>query len=272
MKTDLTPDPTDGERPDDQAFSPAPSGLLWPFKRLWWAIEKHLLWPVGDFFRRVGEAMRYRSPLAYIGATALVCLTVGAVATSVYFYNEANGTAPPVVADVPLAEDTVVAPVAPPTTAAPSQSAAGEDKLKGVVPDFTPANRGSGANNNGNGKKGPPETVVKPSVVPDSPPLKVAHRFARTFVGYELGEEEATRELRKSATGRLARQLSDDPPRLPSNGKIPKATVLNVVAGKKRGGSMEVSVSLMRSGATSELRLALIRGADKGWLVNEVRG
>jgi hypothetical protein len=34
---------------------------------------------------------------------------------------------------------------------------------------------------------------------------------------------------------------------------------------------MEVSVSLMRSGATSELRLALKR-TDGKWLVSEVRG
>jgi len=280
MNTDPTPDPSSGERPDEQASGPAPNGLLWPFKRLWWGFEKHLLWPTADSFRRVAEAMRYRNPLAYIGATALVCLAAGAVATAVYFYNEANRTeAPPVVAEATLGEDTVMAPVTPPPIAAvPSQPTGGEDTLKGVVPDFSSSGQNAGGDEGGSGTPGSqsaqelPETVVQPSAAPDSPPLKVADRFARTFVGYELGEQKATRELRKSATAKLARELSDDPPRLPSNGQIPKATVLNVVAGKKRGDNMEVSVSLMRSGATSELRLALVRENGKGWLVSEVRG
>lgn len=274
MNTDQTPDPTSGERPDEQEISPAPNGFLWPIKRIWWAFEKYLLWPVSDSFRRVAEAMRYRSPLAYIGATALVCLTAGAVATAVYFYNEANRTeAPPVVAETPLGEDTVVVPVTPPTVAVPSEPAAGDDTLKGVVPDFSPSGNGSGDGSSG-GQDGKelPETAVKPSAAPDSPPLKVAHRFASTFVGYELGEKKAARELRKSATGELTRQLRNDPPRLPSNGQVPRATVLNVVAGEKKGDKMEVSVSLMRSGATSELRLALVRGNGTGWLVSEVRG
>jgi hypothetical protein len=45
-----------------------------------------------------------------------------------------------------------------------------------------------------------------------------------------------------------------------------------VVAGKKSGDNLEVSVSLMRSGATSELRLALVRNNGKGWLVSQVKG
>jgi hypothetical protein len=263
MTANLTPDPKPEERPDEQASSPAPNGFFWPFKRLWWGFEKYLLWPIADSFRRAMDAIRYRSPLAYIGATALVCMTAGAVATAVYFYNEAERTEDsPVVAEAPLGGDTVVAPVTPPTVAVPSRPAA-EDTLKGVVPDFKPSGRD---------KEKLPETAVGSSAVPDSPPLEVAHRFATTFVGYELGEKKANGELRKSATGKLAAQLSDNPPRLPSNGRVPKATVLNVVAGKKRGDRMEVSVSLMRSGATSELRLALVRGDGKGWLVSEVRG
>jgi hypothetical protein len=237
----------------------------------------------------MAEAMRYRSPLAYIGATALVCLTAGAVATAVYFYNEANtADQAPVVAEAPLGEDTVLAPVSPPpTVAVPSQQAAGEDELKGVVPDFSPPGAGAGSgssgsdgsgsgsdgsNSNGQGSQKLPATVVRPSPAPDSPPLRVAHQFARTFVGYELGEKQATRRLGKSATAKLTRELTADPPRLPSNGRVPKATVLNVVAGKKTRDNMEVSVSLMRSGATSELRLALTRKKGQGWLVSEVRG
>jgi hypothetical protein len=221
----------------------------------------------------MAEAMRYRSPLAYVGATALVCLTAGAVATAVYFYNEANRVeTPPVVAEAPLGEDTVLAPTAPPAVALPSQPAAGDDTLKGVVPDFDSSGQKNGSGNGGKDSQELPETAVRPSAEPDSPPLKVAHQFASTFVGYEIGEKQATRALGKSATTKLVRQLSADPPRLPSNGRVPKATVLNVVAGKKGDGRMDVSVSLMRSGATSELRLGLIRENGQGWLVSEVRG
>jgi len=288
MNEDRTPDPRSGEWPDHQEPTPAPSRLLWPFKRLWWGLEKHLLWPVSDSFRRMTGAMRYRSPLAYIGATVMVCLTAGAVATAVYFYNEARQPDPaPVVAEAPLGSDTVVAPVAPvappPTAKAPSNSGSKDDgSLQGVVPDFnasagTDTNAGSGGDAKG-GSSGKddsqklPKTVVRPSKPPDSPPLKVAHRFAETFVGYEVGEKKSAGKLRKTSTARLAGELTARPPRLPSNGQVPKASVLNVVAGKKKGRRMEASVSLMRSGATSELRLELTRIDGKRWLVSEVKG
>jgi len=282
MNEDPLADPTSGEQPDEQGLTPAPSGLLWPFKRAWWAVEKHILWPVSDSFRRMADAMRYRSPLAYVGATALVCLTAGAVATAVYFYNEANRPeAAPVVAEAPLGGDTVVAPVAPveppPVAGSPAPSKDEEDTLQGVAPDFDNSAKPSKDKNSSNGgqkKDGQtlPATAVRPADTPDSPPLKVAHRFADTFVRYEVGQKKATRQLRRTATGKLAGELAARPPRLPSNGRVPRASVLNVVPGKRDGRRMEVSVSLIRSGATSELRLALTRQNGKRWLVSEVRG
>lgn len=278
MNEDRMADPTSGEQPEQQDQTPAPSGLFWPLKRAWWALEKHVLWPIADSFRRIAEGARYRSPLAYVGATALVCLTAGAVVAAVYFYNEANSAEPdPVVAEAPLGADTVVAPIQPPPTAgAPANGGQDEDEtLQGVVPGFDNSAGKSGGNGNSNGKGGSkklPKTVVRPADLPDSPPLKVAHRFANTFVGYEVGEKKAARTLRRTATGKLAGELVARPPRLPANGRVPKASVLNVVSGKKKGRRMEVSVSLMRSGATSELRLALTRKNKKGWLVSQVRG
>ncbi len=281
MNENPNPDPTSGEQPDEQDPAPAPSGLLFPLKRAWWAIEKHILWPVSDSFRRMVEAMRYRSPIAYIGATALVCLTAGAVVTAVYFYNEANQSEQtPVVAEAPLGADTVVAPVEPPPVVGAPAGPDDEETLQGVVPDFDNSAGASGGGGNGGGKSGGgnggknklPKTVVRPADLPDSPPLKVAHRFANTFVRYEVGEKKATKQLKRTATGKLARELAARPPRMPANGQVPKASVLNVVSGKKNGRKMEVSVSLMRSGATSELRLALTRQKGERWLVSEVRG
>jgi hypothetical protein len=294
MNEDPMADPTSGERPDDQELTPAPRGIFWPLKRLWWSLEKHLLWPVSDSFRRAIEAMRYRSPLAYIGATALVCLTAGAVATAVYFHNEANQTEPaPAVAESPLGNETVVAPVSPPPVAG-NPSASDDESLQGVAPDFSPsaessAKNGSGGKDNGGGSNGNsggnsngssndnnarklPKTAVRPSDLPNSPPLRVAYRFANTFVGYEVGEKKASRRLGRNSTRKLFRELADKPPRLPSNTKVPKATVMNVVAGRRKGREMEASVALFRSGSTSELRVALSRKKGEPWLVSEVRG
>jgi hypothetical protein len=263
------------ERPDELLEAHAPNGLFFPLKRLWWFFEKHLLWPVGDSFSRLKNAVSYRSPWAYIGATAMICVTAGAIATAVYFYNEANApdSSPPV-AEAPVGEETVIAPVSPPATdTAPPAENTGRDTLDGVVPDFSNQN-GSAQDGSGTGSASTeqlPETVVRPADPPEGGPLKVAFVFAESFVGYEVGEKKATGDIRNTATPKLARELRSDPPRLPSNGQVPKASVMNVVAGEKDGDRMAVSVSLMRSGATSELRLGMTR-TEGQWLVSEVRG
>jgi hypothetical protein len=278
MNEEPTQDALNQPRPDELEEARAPSGLLFPLKRLWWFFEKHFLWPIGDSFRRLKNALSYRSPLAYIGATAMICVTAGAVATAVYFYDEANAPDPtPPVAEVPLGEETVIAPVSPPpaVTAPPAENT-GRDTLDGVVPDFSGQGGGSGQGGSGQGGGSGandqlPGTVVRPAKPPEGGPLKIAHAFAESFVGYEIGEKRARQSLGNTSTPKLARDLKSDPPRLPSNGQVPKASVMNVVAGKKNGDRMAVSVSLMRSGATSELRLGMTR-TDGQWLVSEVRG
>ncbi len=104
-------------------------------------------------------------------------------------------------------------------------------------------------------------------------PLKVAHRFAGAFVSYEVGKtnHRVRKVFRKTATEPLADSLVKRPPRQPASVKVPKARVLNVVPGPRRGASVAVSVSLLRVGATSELRLELQQVADQ-WLVSDVRG
>ncbi|MBN8866673.1 MAG: hypothetical protein J0H98_03885 [Solirubrobacterales bacterium] len=260
-----------------------PSGLVWGIRRFGWFLEKYVLWPIGDSFRRIANAFRYRSPFAYISATLLVTVTAGAVAAAVYFYNQAEDKDPtPTVADSALSTETVVPPVPTPTQAPTTvtdttpNSGDGDKTLQGVVPNFTTAGKQKkqqqqqGADDNANTQL--PNTVVRPAPVPKSPPLKVAHKFATTFVGYEIGEKGAAKQFAATATPKLAKELKQDPPKLPSTGQIPKASVVNVVRGKKSGDSLDVSVSLMRSGAASELRLALTREKGQGWLVSEVRG
>jgi hypothetical protein len=253
------------------ARGPSPGGLTWPIRRFFWFVEKRFLWPVQDSFKRIARTFRYQSPMAYIGATMLLTLTAAAIGAAVYFHNETKDGQTTVAAAVPAESETLIAatPTPPaPQPSVPAGQAKDDDSLKGVVPDFN----GSAKNKSGSKKKQSlPATVVRPSDIPDSPPLRVAQNFAETFVDYEIGKKSAAKDFGRTATTKLSRELQRYPPRLPSGGKIPKAKVLNVVKGRKYGERMDVSVSLMRSGATSELRLAL-KQEKKKWLVSEVRG
>lgn len=262
-----------------QGADRAPGGLLWPIRRFGWFLEKHLLWPIADSFRRFRNAFSYRSPFAYIGATLMVTVTAGAIAAAVYFYNQSESQkTEPVTADPTIAAETI-APTYPSPTQTPTtvqdttpHSGNADSTLQGVVPNFTTSGKTGSDKKSGSSLQKLPNTVVRPSPTPKSAPLKVAHNFATTFVSYEVGEKGASKAFEATATSKLAKELKQNPPKLPSNGQIPKATVVNVVSGKKSGDSMAVSVSLMRAGAASELRLALTKEKGDGWLVSEVRG
>ena len=255
----------------------APGGLLWPIRRLGWFLEKWVLWPIGDSFRRITNSFRYRSPFAYIAATLMVTVTAGAIAAAVYFYNQSedNGT-DPVVADTAIPTETIVpsvpTPTPTPTTVEDTTPGSGDSDstLQGVVPNFTTSGKNGKQSDGANQQL--PATVVRPAPTPKAAPLKVAHKFATTFVSYEIGTRGAAKQFAKTATPKLAKELKANPPKLPSTGQIPKATVVNVVGGNKDGDTMDVSVALMRTGAASELRLALTREKGDGWLVSEVRG
>lgn len=273
------------EEPNDnwQDQGKPPSRLTWPIRRIGWFLEKYVLWPVADSFRRIANAFRYRSPVAYIGTTLMLTVTAGAIAAAVYFYNQSEQDPEPLTADNAIPAETVVPPVPSPTQPSTTSvdttpnSGDGETTLQGVVPNFATAgqqnrNGQQGGNQQGGGANQLPGNVVRPAPKPESPPLNVAHGFATTFARYEIGRKGSAREFAGTATPKLARELRENPPKLPSTGQIPKATVVNVVKGKRRGNSMQVSVSLMRTGTASELRLGLVREKGKGWLVSEVRG
>jgi hypothetical protein len=240
-----------------------PSLLTWPFKRLWWAIEKSIVWPIADRLRRrkIREPrVRKVGPLAWVGATALVMVTAGAVTAAYYFYKEAETSGDPAfVVDAPVVGETTPAQVAPPVVEVEDDPAS----LQGAAPSFDAKPEKTGK------KKG--NTKVKPAKVPKEPALKVAHRFASSFVSYEVGESQP-KALARTSTPKLARELAERPPRQPSKGKVPKARVLNVVEGKKDGRRLTVSVALQRSGAATELRLSMIKGKDRTWKVSEVLG
>jgi hypothetical protein len=104
---------------------------------------------------------------------------------------------------------------------------------------------------------------------------KVARQFAGGFVLYEIGRETpAVRTtFSETATPQLTHELLRRPPRQPAGVKVPKAKVLNVVAGPHQGDTYTLSVSLLRVGVTSELRLDLQRNPKTGkWQVTRALG
>lgn len=103
---------------------------------------------------------------------------------------------------------------------------------------------------------------------------QTARRFAEAFVVYEVGgiDGKVRSEFRHTSTKQLSRALLHRPPRQPAAVKVPQAKVVNVVAGPSKNGVYPVSVSLLRVGATSELRLELEQGVGKKWQVTNVLG
>jgi len=103
---------------------------------------------------------------------------------------------------------------------------------------------------------------------------RTARRFAEAFVLYEIGgvEGKVKSAFRHTSTKQLSRALLHRPPRQPDGVKVPQAKVVNVVAGPSNGGVYPVSVSLLRVGVTSELRLQLEQGAHGKWQVTDVLG
>jgi hypothetical protein len=103
---------------------------------------------------------------------------------------------------------------------------------------------------------------------------QTARHFAEAFVVYETGGVDA--RVRKvfgaTTTKQLSKSLLHRPPRQPASVKVPRAKVVNVVAGPSKGTVYSVSVSLLRVGVTSELRLELERGPGKKWQVTDVLG
>jgi hypothetical protein len=103
---------------------------------------------------------------------------------------------------------------------------------------------------------------------------KVARRFAEAFVVYEVGgvDTKVRKAFGQTGTKQLSRSLLHRPPRQPASVKVPQAKVVNIVAGPSRGSVYTVSVSLLRVGVTSELRLEMEQGVGKKWQVTNVLG
>lgn len=250
-----------GQSGSDPAGKP-PSAITWPFRRIAWAVEKYLIWPIADVFRRPDREVdapsgKGRRVLPWVVATLAVGLAAGALGAGLYLNGQDTGSGAPdeVVATV---TDRPTEPGAPATEVEPEPTA-----LQGAAPSF-----GTTSDKSSTGKS---NTAIEPADPPKDPALKVAHRFANSFVSYEVGESRPA-VLKATSTPRLARELASRPPRQPSSGKVPRARVLNVVKGEMEGRTLAVSVALQRSGAATELRLTMVKEKQDGWKVSEVLG
>jgi hypothetical protein len=274
--------------------------VCWPFERLAWALQRTLVWPLRDRTDSLSGPGR-------IAATAGSAVAIGAIGVAVVVLAGSNGSGgEPAAAPVAVAPAPVVktAPTAKPKLAAPT--------LHGAAPVFKAPAKGAGAGEVDHAEaveSSPPASsssstaasasaaTEKLSSRPSSPTaaattsaaaeaaaipgpeagvkaIAVAQRFSKAFVVYETGgnESEVRREFVQTSTPELAKALLKRPPRLPAKVKVPKAKVVNVVAGPSHEGVYTLSVSLLRVGVTSELRLEMEKLKKDGWRVTNVLG
>jgi hypothetical protein len=213
-------------------------GML-PLQRL---IQIRLIWPVEDALGR--RSRRTRRAIAAGAATLALAAAAGGALSA------ADHAATP-------ASQHVAASAAASVTAGPHDASL--TALQGVTPNIQA----------GHATPAPAQPPTKVS----APPAQVAWQFAQAFVGYEVGKSSKKTDaaFAASATKPLVKSLASDPPRLPSNGKIPQARVLNVVLGAAGKEQVTASVSLVRLRAISEVRLTLTKTDDE-WRVAQVLG
>ncbi|HXS32989.1 MAG TPA: hypothetical protein VN758_04340 [Solirubrobacterales bacterium] len=262
--------------------------VKWPFERAAWAIERGLVWPLEE---RTGD---WSGALRAAGVAVMALLAVGAGIFGLLWASGSGG------GSAPQTQQTSVPVVAPVVSAAASKEALAQAApvLKGATPDFTPKASSTADTSSGSAAKESseaPETAAaattetetanSPSagtaaaaskVVPAGPAAtKVGRQFAGAFVLYETGRSDAKvrTSFAATATPELARSLLRRPPRLPANVKVPQAKVLNLVPGPQHGDTYTLSVSLLRVGVTSELRIDMQRDKKTGeWRVTDVLG
>ena len=241
----------------------------WSVRETAWDFEEKFLWRASDYthdaLAQVGDGLR---PLQRLIQTRLTWPVEGALsqrssrtraaiaagAVTLALAAAAGGAIS--AADHPSATDPV--PVASATT---RPHGASLTALQGVAPSI-PA-----------GHAAPATATVQPPTKASAPHEQVAWQFAQAFVGYEVGKssKKVDSAFAATATKPLVKSLAADPPRLPSNGKVPQARVLNVVLGAAGKEQVIASVSLVRLRAISEVRLTMTKIHDE-WRVAQVLG
>lgn len=277
--------------------------IVRPLEWLVWVLQRGLIWPLQDRLDGLGRPARAAVAVSSVVAlVALVAIGVGALGPGSETRSEPASelvveptpalAAAPAATPVPEAAPETLEganPVFKPGKRKPAGKGDGNDSGDGPAPSAEKqaaavdgSASGSAATDTISSSPAAPGPAaasssagVEESGRPAGPKaLAVAHEFADAFVLYETGSPRS--EIRKgfqaSATRELTRSLLRRPPRLPANAEVPKAKVVNVVAGPSHGGVYPVSVSLLRIGLTSELRLEMELLDGKRWRVANVLG
>jgi hypothetical protein len=269
--------------------------VRWPFERIGWALQRTVIWPLQD---RAAELSGRGWVLAAGGSVFVVAaVAVGALALAGSGGSGGKTRTQVAVAPKPVAK--VSTPPAPkpkaptlhgvaPVFKAPAAkgSASGVDPAKAIeASSGKSSDTGTSSAATGKISSDPSSSAstsgagaARVSTI-DGPPagkkaIAVAREFSSAFVIYETGGEKAevSKAFAATATPELSKALLKRPPRLPADVKVPKAKVLNVVAGPSHGGVYTLSVSLLRVGVTSELRLEMEKLKGEGWRVTNVLG
>jgi hypothetical protein len=262
----------------------ARSGIGGAFERLLFVLQERLVWPLQDHAATMGAPAR-----ALSGAAAAV-LAGGAVAAGLLVAGSGESSTPtrtqvavnaaaPAEAPAPApppAEPTLrgAAPVFEPeeVPAAPSEVDPAKAIVKSAPTESDSAEAAAGASSATASSSAKSPEVDGPPAGPEA--LAVARDFAAAFVLYETGEtdSEVRDAFAATATPALSRALLERPPRLPANVEVPKAKVVNLVPAPSHGDVYPVSVSLLRVGVTSELRVDMEQRKGEGWRVTNVLG
>jgi hypothetical protein len=251
----------------------AADAIRWPFERLVWAVERGLVWRLEE------RTDSWSGSVRAAGASALVLLAVAAGVLGLVLVSNGGSAAGVREASAPVVEQAPPAAPAEPTpvlhgiTPNFSEGAGVAKHADGSVGTAAPAGAGKASARGGTGAG----DVISSRPADAKPPtvaLETVHQFAESFVLYEIGKGGAkvASTFTATASPRLAHTLLRHPPRLPAHTKVPQAKVLNVVPGPPRGSTYTFSVSLLRLGITSELRLFAERETDGKWRVTDVRG
>jgi hypothetical protein len=264
--------------------------VRWPFERIAWAIERGLVWPLEE--RTDGWSASVR----IIGIAALALLAAGAGVAGLVLASgngsdgSSGGTAvratsaptpAPAAATTAKVVPTVAAPVlqgAKPDFAAEADSGVAKSSAESSAPGG-PGGSASTAGSSSEVARSASSSDAAAAAASEKTAgpaaIKVAHQFAGAFVLYEIGRKSSNVRsvLKETATPQLAHALLQRPPRQPAVTAVPKAKVLNVVPGPRHGDIYTLSVSLLRVGVTSELRLDMQRNEKTGqWQVTDALG
>lgn len=265
--------------------------VKWPFERIAWAIERGLVWPLEK------RADSWSASIRIAGLAVLALLAAGAgvaglvLASGTGGGGNDSGTVVNAVSatSTPMPTAAAAAKVAPATAAPVLQGAkpdfaakGGSGVAKGSAESSAPGGPGGSTTTAGSSSEvarsatsGNPAATAASEETAGPAALKVAHQFAGAFVLYEIGRESSNVRsvFNETATPQLSHALLRRPPRQPAGTKVPKAKVLNVVPGPHHGDTYTLSVSLLRVGVTSELRLDMQRNEKTGkWQVTDALG